>query len=300
MICIDYNNVFIRAITGYVEDLKRDDAHIENLIRHVILSGIRDYKTRFRKDFGDDIVIGCDCGPYWRHEIFPHYKLNRKKNRDKSDLPWDLIKKCMDQMKHDLAEHFPYRVINIKGVEADDVLAVMAREVAIQKNRGDGLDVSDDPEKTVLISSDKDGFQLMTHPNIRCWSPYTKAFVKLEMSTKEYLRRLILTGDQIDACPNVFSPSDSFFTGTRQKAATEKKMKPLLDAPNMLDAAADDVLRQRIMENTRLISLAAIPRSIQNKIIDAYNVPPKGTKMTALQYMISHRMDNMLGDIDLF
>lgn len=300
MICIDYNNVFIRAITGYVEDLKRDDAHIENLIRHVILSGIRDYKTRFRKDFGDDIVIGCDCGPYWRHEIFPHYKLNRKKNRDKSDLPWDLIKKCMDQMKADLAEHFPYRVINIKGVEADDVLAVMARTVAAQKNQGEGLDVSDDPEKTVLISSDKDGFQLMTHPNIRCWSPYTKAFVKLEMSTKEYLRRLILTGDSVDACPNVFSPNDSFFTGTRQKAATEKKMQPFLEAKNMLDAATDENIRQRIIENTKLISLAAIPTKIQNQIIDAYNVPPKGTKMTALQYMIAHRMDNMLQDIDLF
>ena len=300
MIVIDYSGVAIAAITGFKEDLHRDEAHVENLIRHVILSTIKNYKKKFKREFGSEVVIAVDVGPYWRKGIFEHYKAGRKKAKDDSDIPWDLVFKHMYATLEDIKLHFPWKVIAVNGAEADDVMAIMANTVAYNNQTKDLLDTGDEPEKTVIISSDKDLCQLMTHPNIRVWSPYKESFTKLEHSPVMFLRRLILTGDRGDGIPNVFSPADSFVTGIRQKPATEKKMLPILEAKSMLDAAPDDTIKQRIAENARLISFAFIPSDLKRAIIEAYDVKPKGNQMTILKYLASKSMKQMLDDVDQF
>ncbi len=297
MIVIDYSCMSIAAITGFKEDLRRDEDHVSNLIRHVIITTIKNYKKQFSKEFGNEIVIACDSAPYWRKDVFEYYKYKRKKNREDSDIPWDLIFKYMNETKEALIEYFPWKVISVQGAEADDILAVMVQNIAVHNGSGP---LDDSPEKTVLVTKDKDSKQLLTHPNIRQWSPYEKAFVKLDMSSKMFLRRLILTGDSGDGIPNVFSPIDTFYTGVRQKAATEKKMEAMLNADNMLDAAPDDFTRNRIIENTRLISFNAIPKNIRDKIINAYDFKPKGNKMSILKYLASKDMKLLINDIEQF
>lgn len=297
MIVIDYSCIAIAGITAFKEDLQRDSEHVENLARHVIISSIKNYKKQFSKDFGDEIIIACDNGPYWRKNVFEYYKYKRKKSREDSDIPWDVIFKCINETKDDLKKYFPWKVIDVPGAEADDILAVMAQNISVMNN---GSPIDDSPSPTVLVTKDKDSKQLLTHPNIRQWSPYDKKFVKLEESSKMFLRRLILTGDSGDGIPNVFSPIDSFFTGIRQKPATAKKMQPMLDADNMLDAAPDDTVRNRIIENTRLISFNAIPKNIRNKIINAYDVEPIGNKMSVLKYFAQKNMKLLMQDIEQF
>ena len=297
MIVIDYSCMSIAAITAFGEDLKRGEDHVSNLIRHVIITTIKNYKKQFSKEFGNEIIIACDSAPYWRKNVFEYYKYKRKKNRENSDIPWDLIFKYMEETKQALIEHFPWKVIAVPGAEADDILAVVAQNIAVQNGSGS---LDDSPEKTVLVTKDKDSKQLLTHPNIRQWSPYEKSFVKLEMSSKMFLRRLILTGDSGDGIPNVFSPIDTFYKEIRQKAATEKKMLPMLEAENMLDAAPDDFTRNRIIENTRLISFNAIPKNIRDKIIESYEVKPKGNKMSVLKYLASKDMKLLINDIEEF
>lgn len=301
MIVIDYSGVAIAAITGFKEDLQRDEEHVANLIRHVVLSTIKNYKKKFRKEYGNELVIAVDSAPYWRKAIFPHYKAKRKKSREESDIPWDLIHKYMRLVLEDIREHFPWKVIAVQSAEADDIMAVLAQDIAVRNGKSDSLlDTEDAPEKTVIISSDKDLKQLMTHPNIRCWSPYQEAYAKLDEPVKMFLRRLILKGDPGDGVPNVFSPDDSFMTGIRQKPATEKKMQPLLEAANMLEATDDETLKQRIIENTRLISFSGIPKSLRQQIIDAYYVEPTGSKMKILKYFAKNDMKRMLDDLDDF
>ena len=210
MIVIDYSGVAIAAITGFKEDLQRDEAHVANLIRHVVLSTIKNYKKKFKKEYDNELIIAVDSAPYWRKSIFPHYKAKRKKAREESDIPWDLIHKYMRLVLEDIREHFPWKVIAVPSAEADDIMAVMAQDIAVRNGKSDNLlDTEDAPEKTVIISSDKDLKQLMTHPNIRCWSPYQEAYAKLDVSVKQFLRRLILTGDSGDGIPNCWSPEDS-------------------------------------------------------------------------------------------
>ena len=301
MIVIDYSGVAIAAITGFKEDLQRDEEHVANLIRHVVLSTIKNYKKKFKKEYGNELVIAVDSAPYWRKSNFPHDKAKRKKAREESDIPWDLIHKYMRLVLEDIREHFPWKVIAVQSAEADDIMAVLAQDIAVRNGKSDSLlDTEDAPEKTVIISSDKDLKQLMTHPNIRCWSPYQEAYAKLDEPVKMFLRRLILTGDRDDGIPNVFSPDDSFVSGVRQKPATEKKMQPLLEAANMLEAVEDDRIKQRIIENTRLISFSGIPKSLRQQIIDAYSVEPTGSKMKILKYFAKNDMKRMLDDIEDF
>jgi 5'-3' exonuclease len=299
MIIIDYSGCAIAAILAFSEDLKREESHIENLIRHVIISTIKTYKKKFSAEYGNEIVIACDSNHYWRKDVFPHYKAGRKKAREESDIPWSLIFKYMEDVKKDLTEHFPYKVMTVYGAEADDIIAVLVQDVATNKNTESQLNTGD-PEKTLIISSDKDAKQLLTHKNIRQWIPREKKYAQLEESSKQFLRKLILTGDKGDGVANVFSPADSFVTGIRQKPATEKKMLPMLEAKNMLDAAPDDFTKQRIIENTRMISFSAIPKKLREEISLAYEQKPTGNKMSIMKYLMSKDMKQMLDDLEDF
>ena len=110
----------------------------------------------------------------------------------------------------------------------------------------------------------------------------------------------VTTFDSDDGIPNCWSPEDSFVTGIRQKPATEKKMQPLLEAANMLEATDDETIKQRILMNSRLIAFSGIPKDLRQQIIDAYSIEPTGSKMKILKYFAKNDMKRMLDDIEDF
>lgn len=298
MIVIDYSGVAIAAIMMFQEDLHKPDDELENIIRHVILSSIKNIKKRHNREYGPTMVIACDGQDYWRKDIFPHYKASRKKEREKSDIPWEKIHRYMDLVREELREHFPYKVIRVNKAEADDVFAVIVNDIALNSTTKVGL--YDEEEPVLIVSSDKDLKQLLVRPSVKMWLHRDNKFAKLEEPVKMFLRRLILTGDTGDGVPNVFSPNDSFVAGIRQKPATEKKMAPLLEAKNMADAAPDDLIKQRILENAKLIAFNFIPEYVQEEIREAYHAPVGGNKMTIFNYLASKKMKQMLEDIEEF
>ena len=79
MILIDYNAIAIGNIITQRLDID------ENLIRHMILNSIRMYRKRFKKEYGE-VVIVADGWQNWRKEVYPQYKASRRKNRDASSL----------------------------------------------------------------------------------------------------------------------------------------------------------------------------------------------------------------------
>lgn len=298
MIIVDYSGCAIAGIMMFQEDLYRGNDNLENLVRHVILSSLKSYKKRFSAEFGKELILACDGGNNWRKAVFPHYKYKRKKDKEASDIPWDEIYRHMNLVQNEIREFFPYKVIQHDRAEADDVMAVLARDVAVMNTSTNGL--YEEPEPTLIISSDKDMKQLLSLEHVKHFLPRDNKFVKLEETPKMFLRRLILTGDVGDGVPNVFSPNDSFFTGTRQKPATEKKMLPFLEAKNMMDASTDPVILERLKENSRLISFSFIPKDIRDEIIESYAVPAGGSKMTIFNYLASKDMKQMMKDIDEF
>ena len=142
MILIDFTQVVIGSL---MVALNRGEDLDDDLVRHLILNNIRYYRTRFTEEYGE-VVLCCDSRHYWRKDYFPNYKANRKVDRKKSEYNWDLIFETLNIIRDEIRENFPYKVIEVYGAEADDIIAVLTKERS-------GVD-------NIIISSDKDFIQL--------------------------------------------------------------------------------------------------------------------------------------------
>ena len=117
MIILDLSQVMLSNIM--VQLGNHTNAEIEEgMVRHMVLNSIRSYKTKFGEEYGE-LVVACDNKNYWRRQLFPYYKANRKKNRETSELDWKAIFDCLHKIREELKHVFPYRVIDIESAEAD-------------------------------------------------------------------------------------------------------------------------------------------------------------------------------------
>ena len=122
MILVDLNQVLLAGLMAQIANQKgKLDEH---LIRHMVLNIIRTHVKNFKAEYGE-VVLCCDNRKYWRKEYFPFYKANRKKTRDKSDLDWHLIFDMLTKFKAELKENFPYKVLDVEGAEADDIIGTL-------------------------------------------------------------------------------------------------------------------------------------------------------------------------------
>ena len=74
------NQVTISNLMMQVVNQKDNEVQ-EDMVRHMVLNSLRSYRTKFYNDYGE-LVICYDGRNYWRKEIFPYYKQNRKKSRE--------------------------------------------------------------------------------------------------------------------------------------------------------------------------------------------------------------------------
>jgi 5'-3' exonuclease len=118
MILIDYNAVAISSVVTQKLDVD------ENLIRHMILNSIRMYRAKFHKKYGE-IVICTDGKRNWRYDVFPNYKFKRKDARKESKMDWNELFRITNMVLEEIKENFPYKVIEHKRCEADDIIATI-------------------------------------------------------------------------------------------------------------------------------------------------------------------------------
>lgn len=298
MLIFDYSQVCIAALTPFFDELGADASKVENLGRHAILSKIK----YIRKKFSDhkEVVIACDGREYWRRDIFPNYKASRKKYREESNIPWPEIHSLMDKLRHEIADNTMYKVIHHPKAEGDDIMGILTLHVANRRLVEVGLEM--DYQPIILVTSDGDMKQLHATPNVRQYSPIHDKFVKLDkgLTAKEFLRLKILTGDVGDGVPNVFSHEDDIINKIRQKPASEKKMAPLLAAPDLVSGTCDEVLKKRIIKNEELISFHKIPQWLVDEVIEIYDRPANGNRMTLYKYLAENRCNLLLNEIQQF
>ena len=276
MIIFDYQQI---AISNLMEQIGSSKSSVdENLVRHMILNTIRTYVKKFRESHGPEVVIACDNKNYWRREIFPHYKAGRKKARAASGHDWSSIFESLNKIREELKENSPYKVIDVEGAEADDIIGILVRKYSIN-------------EKVMILSSDKDFAQLQRFPNVEQFSPIMKKYVK-EPFPLVQLKQLIIRGDKGDGIPNILSSDDVFVSGGRQKPITEAKIIKWLnqDAKEFCD---DEMLRN-YSRNETLIDLTKIPESITKDILNKYETVKGKTKQEFMNYMIANRLKNLI------
>jgi hypothetical protein len=228
------------------------------------------------------VVLCCDNRKYWRKEFFPFYKANRKKNRDKSDLDWHLIFDMLAKFKQELKDNFPYKVLDVEGAEADDIIGTLAPRQAAH-------------EKVLILSSDGDFLQLQNYPNVKQYNPSQKKYVISEKPILE-LKEKIIRGDKGDGIPNVLSSSDCFVRDLRQTPITQKVLDKLMSESYL---EQNDTVKANFIRNATLIDLSFIPTEIKEKIINTYE-ETKPAKGKLLNYFIEHKLKNLMEVIEEF
>ena len=297
MIILDYSQVALSNIFQFQSDLKKNGNSPEavNIIRHAILTGLKMYKKKYSAQYGE-MVIACDGQKYWRKDIFPFYKAGRKKTRDASDLDWNLIFDTISQVRQDVAEHFPYKVIHVDKAEADDIIGVLCKWT--QTNGMIDRGMFEEKQPVMIVSSDGDFKQLHKYDNVKQYSPIQKKQVVCDDPVAYLAQHIAKAGD--DGIPNCLSKDDVLVTeGVRQTKMTAKRLAEFIEKGR--DACANDEERRNWDRNKALISLDCIPPEIETPIVEAYiNNRPKGDKMAIFNYLVKHRCRLLLDDIEEF
>lgn len=283
MLLIDWSQIAYACAIEFLITTKQRVAEVP-LVRHMILNTIRSNVKKFRTDYGE-IVVAYDSKTYWRKERFPHYKSNRKKSREKSAFDWNSIFLCMDTIRPELKQYLPYKVVEVEGAEADDIIGTLT----LAQPMG---------EKVLILSGDKDFVQLQTSAaNVIQYSPFLKAPIKDDYPSLT-LKQHIIQGDKGDGIPNILSPDDVFVTGGRQKPIHEKKIIQWLQQDPQ-DFCVGEMLRN-YKRNQELIDLQCIPGSIKSAILDTYAGMTHPTKSEFLNYLVSAGLKELSGAINDF
>jgi len=286
MILVDLNQVLLAGLMAQLSNQKSVKLD-ENLIRHLVLNILRMHLKTFRNEYGE-VVLCCDNRKYWRKEFFPFYKAGRKATREKSSLDWHLIFELLTKLKQELKENFPYKVIDVDGAEADDIIGTLAPRYAAH-------------QKVLILSSDGDFLQLQQYgPNIKQYNPTQKKFIKSENPLLE-LKEKIIRGDKGDGIPNIFSPSDCFVRSVRQKSISEDKLNKLLKEDMVKTSdLIDSTTLTGFSRNKTLIDLTCIPVEIKEKIINNYDDCKPASKQKMFNYFIQYRLKNLMEVIEDF
>lgn len=295
MIIVDYSQT---AISNFMAEIGgRTDIEINvPLLRHMIVNSIRGYKKKFGSEYGE-LVIACDNMKYWRKEHFQYYKAGRKKARDDSGLDWKTIFEALNQIKMELHQYFPYKVLDVEGAEADDVIATLS-EWTQSNDLNSGSLLFDEPQPVLIISGDHDFYQLQKFNNVKQYSPVLKKYIKSEESPERYIFEHILRGDKGDGIPNVFSADDSIVNGVKQKSVMKKKVELWYKSPE--EMPQDTEFKRNYDRNKILIDLECIPKEIKQRIINSYTDQPQKDKSKLLDFFVQNKMKNMLEIIEEF
>ena len=282
MILVDYNQIALANIA--VQKLNDED-----MIRHMILNSIRMYNKRYRREFGQ-MVICADAGNTWRRKYYEYYKASRKKNRSNSDLDWKEIFRILDQVREEIKENFPYKVIKIDGCEADDIIGTLAMNTQEFGQH----------EPVMIVSSDKDFIQLQKFDNVSQFSPIKKQLIK-DKNPRQYIFEHVMRGDSGDGIPNVLSDDDTFVNEDKKQKQLRQKMidEWLENAEDLRSVMPEDVYRN-YQRNKTLIDLTEIPEDIQENIIGVYNDYKLPMKMKILNFLIKKRCKHLIEDIEDF
>ncbi len=279
MILVDMNQISLASLMMHLHMNKGELD--EEMVRHMILNSLRMYRTMFNEKYGE-VVLTYDSRAYWRREIFPQYKHSRRKSREADGKDWDSIFGVLNQIKGEIKEFLPYKVVETYGAEADDIIATLCKHYQ--------------SVKIMIVSGDKDFIQLQKYDNVRQYSPITKKHVN-GVDAVVYIKEHILKGDKSDGIPNVLSPDHTFTDDLRQRPLTSKKMQSIL-AQDIDDL--DDEVKRNYQRNDKLINLDNIPEKLEVDILCDFASASCGDRSKLLNYFIDKRLKSLTEQIGEF
>jgi len=244
------------------------------------LNCLRSYRSNFNRKWGE-LVLCSDSRKYWRREVFPFYKSQRKKAREDSGLDWPTIFASMDKIKTELTETFPYKFLEVVGAEADDIIATMVSRVS---------------EPILILSSDKDFIQLH-RPGVEQYDPVKKRQIS-HPNPQQFLKEHIIKGDYGDGIPNIKCNDNTISLGIKQTPITQKFISEITEFLN--SELKGSKYERNYLRNAQLIDLSNIPESIMLNIWTTYNNQPERGRDKLFNYFVAHRLTNLMISLNEF
>ena len=279
MILIDLSQIMVAST---MMSMGKDQSEVDvSMVRHMVLNSLRMYRQKYHNEYGE-LVLCCDGRHSWRRDHFPQYKAARKTNRDADSRDWTQIFGCLDTIKSELKEFFPYKYIEIDDAEADDIIGFLAKTQGIP---------------IMIISGDKDFIQLQVKKNVKQYSPITKKLI-IDKDPAKYLKEHILRGDSSDGVPNFLSADNSIVDKIRQTPITKKKVELWIDQ-DPEDFCNEEQLRN-YHRNMKLIDLQYTPSNIADQVGKQFNEVPKGKRSGLLNFFIERKLNNLIDSIGEF
>ena len=278
MILVDLSQLLVAST---FVSMKKGETEVDiKRLRHLLLNSLSKYRRQYVNEFGE-LVICCDGSLSWRKDVFPNYKMGRRTDREESPLNWNQIFGCFEQLKKELRETFPYKVLQINRAEADDIIGTLVMERKFSS------------PKTMIISSDKDFIQLQRYHDVFQYSPVAKKLLN-GVDPEEYLREHILRGDKSDGIPNVLSDDDCIVSGIRQVPMTKKLIKSWKHIP------MPEEHKERFERNTTLVDLRYTPYDLQKEILEQFDAKELGSRDKIPAYFTEHGLETLTKKIGDF
>lgn len=211
----------------------------------------------------DLLTLACDGKNLWRKDIYADYKDNRKANKAKIPIDWNLFYQTRDMLMNAFAENMPIKTVLLDRIEADDIIAVLTEKLH-------------ETQEIIALSNDADWHQLFKYEGFRVFKindPSPTAYFsrgpegRTEITGVDPVKLIqmkILTGDTGDNIPNL-----------KPRLGEKTAEKIILESNGNIYAYAQrEGLLAEFERNQKLINLDRIPQEIKDSIWNAYNSKP--------------------------
>jgi len=276
IILIDNNQIILSSIFTAAKTAQSEEDY--GFIRHLVLNTYRKYLSKFRRNYGE-LVICNDSKNVWRKDFFPQYKKNRSERQKKSKFDWGKIFNELHTIREEMRDVFPYRFVQVERAEADDIIAVIAKNFHHK-------------ERIMIVSSDKDFQQLQRYPNVEQYSPSKKGILRCD-DPYDFLLDHVVRGDSSDGVPNAISDDAVFVEGRRQTRLTNRKIEELKE----VGFQQEDNFMER---NQKLIDLTMVPDYIEEETMRQMETEVSGDRSKILDYMMKYRLRSLIDNLEDF
>jgi len=279
---VDGNNLAYRAFFALPEELATTEGFPTNALlgfTNMLFKLLSDYRPK-------GVAVAWDTRAVHRHELSEDYKSDRR------PMP-DLLGEQFPYFRP-IVEAFGYRNLEFQGWEADDVIATLA-------TRADEEGI-----KTVVVSTDRDAFQLVTDNVVLMMTPRGVADVNVYTPDRVEARYGIrpdqipdfigLKGDSSDNIPGVPGIGDKT---AGQLIAQYGSLEEVLEHVDELSPARRKNLTEHAEQARKSKELATMRRDLELDCDPAELVllPPDRSELREMFRRFEFR--NLLGRVDI-
>lgn len=160
---------------------------------------LREYSSKNFTSFVKMCLFFDDKHGTWRDKLFPDYQKNRKAQRDNyTEQQRDEAEKRSSYLKYirEQIDNSKYKYISYPHTETDDMIALYCNNI------------QEDGETVVILTTDKDLFQLIRDEGkrkVQVLFLIKRKLIKDTKEGKEILEKKIMLGDPSDSIPSVCS-----------------------------------------------------------------------------------------------